>query len=479
MHDGSRPEAGLDGFTRKVAPYVFLGQTLSMCEECWQLVPAKIIREGDNVIYQKRCREHGVQKTIVSTDAAYFLAARDYLKPGDRPLKPQTKTDYGCPYDCGLCPDHEQHSCLAIIEVNQACNLTCPVCFANSSPAKDGTKSLVEVEQMLDMLVESEGEPDLVQISGGEPTIHPQIMDILRLTMTKPIRHVMLNTNGLRIAREDGFAAELATLGAGFEVYLQFDSTQKDALKDIRGADLSKVRMQALEALEKHGISTTLVAVIKKGVNDGEINAIIEEGLRWNCVRGVTFQPVQSAGRNERFDPKKNRMVLSEIRRAIVDGSTAFQGGDMIPLPCNPESISIGYALRNGEQIVPITSMIPKDVIIDEVPNAVTFEKYPELKSRIFEFFSLSTNDQNASQRMEALLCCLPAIETPQSVTYENLFRVAISEFLDPYNFCVSRVKRSCVHFVTQDQGIIPFDTYNLLYRDGKINERRKAAGLL
>jgi 7,8-dihydro-6-hydroxymethylpterin dimethyltransferase len=357
--------------------------------------------------------------------------------------------------------------------------LTCPVCFANSSPAKDGTKSLVEVEQMLDMLVESEGEPDLVQISGGEPTIHPQIMDILRLTMTKPIRHVMLNTNGLRIAREDGFAAELATLGAGFEVYLQFDSTQKDALKDIRGADLSKVRMQALEALEKHGISTTLVAVIKKGVNDGEINAIIEEGLRWNCVRGVTFQPVQSAGRNERFDPKKNRMVLSEIRRAIVDGSTAFQGGDMIPLPCNPESISIGYALRNGEQIVPITSMIPKDVIIDEVPNAVTFEKYPELKSRIFEFFSLSTNDQNASQRMEALLCCLPAIETPQSVTYENLFRVAISEFLDPYNFCVSRVKRSCVHFVTQDQGIIPFDTYNLLYRDGKINERRKAAGLL
>lgn len=193
----------------------------------------------------------------------------------------------------------------------------------------------------------------------------------------------------------------------------------------------------------------------------------------------MTFQPVQSAGRNERFDPKKNRMVLSEIRRAIVDGSTAFQGGDMIPLPCNPESISIGYALRNGEQIVPITSMIPKDVIIDEVPNAVTFEKYPELKSRIFEFFSLSTNDQNASQRMEALLCCLPAIETPQSVTYENLFRVAISEFLDPYNFCVSRVKRSCVHFVTQDQGIIPFDTYNLLYRDGKINERRKAAGLL
>lgn len=478
MDDFARPDASLSHPVRKVAPYVFLGQTTSMCETCHALIPAKINREGDNVYYQKRCRTHGVQKTLVSTDADYFLATRDYLKPGDRPLRPQTRTDYGCPYDCGLCPDHEQHSCLAILEVNEACNLNCPICFAASGTAKEATRSLAEVEAMLDLLVESEGEPDLLQISGGEPTIHPEILPIIRAAMARPIRHVMLNTNGVRIARDPEFVQSLKEVGEGFEIYLQFDSLKPDALKDIRGADLHRIRHQALTALEAAGISTTLVAVIKKGVNDDEIAAIVNHAKQWSCVRGVTFQPVQAAGRIDGFDPARHRILLSEIRRAIVEGGTGFAAADMIPLPCNPESISIGYGLRNGDQVIPITSMIPREVLVQEIPNAVTFEKYPELKARIFDFFSLSTNDRNASQRMEALLCCLPQVETPQSVSYENLFRVAISEFLDPYNFCIGRVKRSCVHFLTPDQGIIPFDTYNLLYRDGKIDERRAAAGL-
>lgn len=478
MDDQKRPSASLTNPIRKITPYMFLGQTTSMCEECLALVPAKILRDGDNVYYQKRCLTHGVQKTLVSTDANYFLATGDYLKPGDLPLTTQTKIEHGCPYDCGLCPDHEQHSCLAIIEINGECNLSCPVCFANSGPAVGNTKTLTEVEEMLDILVKSEGEPDLVQISGGEPTIHPQILEILKLALTKPIRHLMINTNGVRIAQDADFVAELAKLGPGFEVYLQFDSLKPDNLKDIRGADLQRIRRQALENLEAHGISTTLVAVIKKGVNDDEISDIVEHALTWNCVRGVTFQPVQAAGRIEGFDSKKNRVVLSEIRRAIIDGDTEFSGSDIIPLPCNPESIAIGYSLRSGEKIVPITSMIPKEVITSDIPNAVTFEKYPDLKQRIFDFFSLSTNDKNSANRLEALLCCLPTIETPDTIGYENLFRVAISEFLDPYNFSLSRVKRSCVHFVTQDQGIIPFDTYNLLYRDGKIEQRRKAAGV-
>lgn len=466
MDDIARPEASLESPIRKVAPYIFLGQTQSMCETCHELVPTKIIREGDDIFYQKRCLTHGVMKTGVSSDAEYFLATRDYLKPGDRPLAPQTRTEKGCPYDCGLCPDHEQHSCLAIIDINDECNLTCPICFAASAPGRGNNRPLDEIEKMLDILVASEGEPDLVQISGGEPTIHPQILDILRLAQSKPIRHLMLNTNGLRIAQDPDFVAELAKMKEGFEVYLQFDSLKPDALKSIRGADLRRIRQQALEALDAHGISTTLVAVIKKGHNDDEIADIVSHALEWDCVRGVTFQPVQVAGRTEGFDPASERILLSEIRQAIIEGDTGFTGADMIPLPCNPESISIGYGLRQGNRVAPITSMIPKEVVVSEIPNAVTFEKYPELKRRIFDFFSLSTNDENATGRLEALLCCLPNVETPDNITYENLFRIAISEFLDPYNFCIARVKRSCVHFVTPDRGIIPFDTYNLLYRE-------------
>lgn len=462
---------------RKAAPYVFLGQTTSLCETCHKLVPAKIIREDDNVFYQKRCREHGIQKTLVSSDAPYYLLARDYLKPGDRPLLPQTKTDYGCPFDCGLCPDHEQHSCLAIIEVNEECDLTCPVCFADSSPKKSLNRSLEEIESMLDTLVASEGEPDLLQISGGEPTLHPQILKILEMVMARPIRHVMINTNGLRIAQDAAFVAELARLKPGFEVYLQFDSLKRDALMNLRGADLRRIRRQALENLERHNISTTLVATMKKGVNDGEVGDIIRHALEWKCVRGITFQPVQDAGRNENFDGKRDRLLLSDIRRAIIDSDCGFDEGDMIPLPCNPESISIGYALRNGREIAPITGLIPHHVIVDDVPNAVTFEKYPELREKIFEFFSLSTTEAVSAERLDALLCCLPQVETPDDIGYDNLFRIAISEFLDPYNFCIARVKRSCVHFVTNDGMIIPFDTYNLFYRDGRIDERRRENG--
>mgnify|MGYP000880693130 FL=1 len=149
-------------FERKTAPYLFQGQTVSLCEICLATVPAKIIIEGDNVYYLKRCRSHGVQKALISTDVAYWKACFDWLKPSDRPQTAQTRIELGCPYDCGLCPDHEQHSCLALIEINDHCNLTCPVCFANSSPARDGTRSLAEVDAMLNALVASEGEPDLV-----------------------------------------------------------------------------------------------------------------------------------------------------------------------------------------------------------------------------------------------------------------------------------------------------------------------------
>src|SRR5919106_5463706 len=261
---------------RESVPWIFYGQTTSLCETCWELVPAKIIGQDGRVYYQKRCPDHGVTKTLIEEDADYWLDIRRWLKPGDRPLHNASRTERGCPWDCGLCPDHEQHSCLAIVEINEACNLACPVCFADSSPKRNSHRSLSEVEFMLDALVRSEGEPDLVQISGGEPTIHPQILEILAAARKRPIKHVMLNTNGIRIAEDPAFCDALAELKPGFEVYLQFDSLNDNALRNIRGASLSRIRREALAALEARNISTTLVCTVKRGVNDGEIGAIIK-----------------------------------------------------------------------------------------------------------------------------------------------------------------------------------------------------------
>jgi len=407
-----------------------------------------------------------VQKTLVSDDLAYWKAQRDWLKPGDRPLAAQTRTDHGCPYDCGLCPDHEQHSCLAILEINEACNLSCPVCFADSSVKREGHRPLAEVERMLDALVASEGEPDLVQISGGEPTLHPQFFEILAAARARPIRHLMINTNGLRIAREAGFAEKLAAFMPRFEVYLQFDSLKREALMDLRGADLVKVRAEALEALERNNISTTLVVTLKKGVNDDEIADIVRHALTWRCVRGVTFQPIQDAGRNDGFDARKHRMVLTQVRRRVAEAGV-FALEDLIPLPCNPDQICIGYGLRQDDQVAPVTAMLPRELFVAAAPNTVTFEGYPELQRRVFDLLSLSTAQADTSDKLASLLCCLPQVAAPQNLAYEHTFRVVISQFLDRFNFDLGTVKRSCVHFVEPDGRIIPFDTYNTFYRPG------------
>ncbi len=462
---------------RDAKPYLFYGQTTSLCETCLELVPAKIIVEDDVVFYQKRCPQHGVQKTRVSGDFAYYKSQHEFLKPGDKPLRLHSTTDYGCPYDCGLCPDHEQHSCLAIIDINDHCNLTCPVCFADSSPQRETHKSLAEVEKMLDIIVAAEGEPDLVQISGGEPTIHPNILEILHAAKARPIRHLMLNTNGIRIAQDPAFVSELKKLSPGFEVYLQFDSLQAAALKNIRGADLRSIRDKALANLEAAGIATTLVVVVKRGVNDGELGAIIDHALQYRCVRGVTFQPVQDAGRNLNFDKNRDRVLLTDIRQGILQQSRHFAPDDIIPLPCNPDQIAISYALRNGATISPITSLIPRAEYVSAVPNAITFEKYPEIKQKLFDLLSLATVGNLGEEKLGNLLCCLPQVSVPDDFGYDRVFRIVIVQFLDKFNFCLGTVKRSCIHFVTPTGAIIPFDTYNLFYRDNRIaaiRERKK-----
>lgn len=450
---------------RKSAPYLFLGQTTSMCGHCLDLVPAKIIEQDGDVIFVKRCPSHGRQKVRVSTDAEYYKSITGYLKPGDTPFVTQTRTEKGCPYDCGLCPDHEQHTCLALLEITDECNLACPVCFADSGPTRKSFRSLPTVERMLDVLVESENEPDLLQVSGGEPTIHPQILDILKAAKERPIRHIMLNTNGVRIAKDKAFVDELAKLAPGFEIYLQFDSFERDALLALRGADLRDIRRQALENLEAANLSTTLVSVLVRGLNDHEIDRTIEYALEFGCVRGVTFQPVQDAGRCDGYHAADDRLFLTDVRRSIASGSNAFALEDIIPLPCNPPSIAIAYALRNGKTVTPVTSLIPRESLVEVAPNSITFEKYPAVRAEINKLMSLSSTGEGAAEALHDFLCCLPQMEVPESLGYEHVFRIAIIEFMDRHNFCVSNVKRSCIHFVTDDGRIIPFETYNLLHR--------------
>jgi uncharacterized radical SAM superfamily Fe-S cluster-containing enzyme len=447
--------------------YVFLDLTNSLCSRCLRKVEAKILLKGDDVFLQKHCFEHGPERVLISTDAAYYQAARRALKPGQMPLHFNTPVLYGCPYDCGLCTDHEQHSCLTLLEITDGCNLTCPICYSESSPGRQTRRSLAEVERMLDAIVRNEGEPDVVQISGGEPTVHPDFFPILDAARSRPIKHLMVNTNGIRIAQEPGFAQRLKDYAPGFEIYLQFDSLREEPLRALRGADLREVRRRALENLNACNLSTTLVVTLKKGVNDDEIGEILDFALAQPCVRGVTFQPIQAAGRLEDYDPARDRLTLAEVRRDILRQSSVFRPDDILPVPCHPDGIAMAYCLKIDGKVVPLTSLIDPTVLLAKGGNTIVYEKDPGLRAELLRLFSTAASSESAAVTLKTLLCCLPQFALP-GVTYDNVFRVLIIEFLDAYNFDVRSVKRSCIHIAHPDGRIIPFDTFNLFYRDGK-----------
>ena len=452
----------------RVRPYLFYDTAISICSTCYRRAEGKIVFEGGNVYLLKRCPVHGPERVLVADDIDYYRRCREvFLKPPEMPRHYNMPVRWDCPYDCGLCTDHEQHSCLTLVEITDHCNLECPICYASSGPSRPLYRSVEQVERMFDAVVANEGQPDVVQISGGEPTLHPDFFRILDLAKQRPFQHLMVNTNGIRIARDDGFAERLATYMPGFELYLQFDSFEPTTLRILRGADLAGIRVQAIEKLNRLGISTSLVVTLKRGLNDGEVGRIIDWAAEQPCVRGVVLQPVQAAGRHEQFDPARDRLTLTEVRRKILEQTKLFRPEDVIPVPCHPDSLAMAYALKSNGKIIPLTGLIDPKILIEGGRNTIIYESDTTLQHRLFKLFSTNHSPGSSAGTLRDLLCCLPQVSTPASIDYSSVFRVIIMQFIDAWGFDVRSVKKTCVHIAHPDgQRIIPFDTYNLFYRD-------------
>jgi uncharacterized radical SAM superfamily Fe-S cluster-containing enzyme len=447
-------------------PYIFYELTNSICSTCHRKLEAKVITEDGKVFMLKRCPAHGQERVLISTDVEFYKQQRAFLKPGQLPLKFNTPFEHGCPYDCGLCPDHEQHSCISLIEITDQCNLTCPVCYASSSPARTTHRSLEQIEFMLDRVIANEGEPDIVQISGGEPTLHPQLFEILDAARRRPVKHLMLNTNGIRIAKTPGLAEKLASYMPGFEIYLQFDSLRPGPYEILRGQDLLETKLRAIERLNEVGLSTTLVTTLKRGVNDDELGDIVEFALKQRCIRGVTFQPIQDAGRNEGFDSARDRLTLGEARQRLLAQHSLFAPADIIPVPCHPDCLAMGYALKLDGEALPLSGRIDPQALLSAESSTIVYERSQVMRDHLVGLFSTGNSPDSQADRLGQLLCCLPKIDLKGGLTYENVFRVLFLKFLDPHDFDVRSVKRSCIHIVHPDGRMIPFDTYNLFYRD-------------
>ncbi|MCU0862767.1 MAG: radical SAM protein [Planctomycetes bacterium] len=459
--------------TDRVRPYLFYGATTALCSVCLITVEAKEVIEDGKVWLLKRCPQHGAQRVLLADDVGYWRLGREkFLKPPEQVAKPNTAHRYGCPYDCGICTEHEQHGCLVVLEITDHCNLRCPTCYAASGPERTTWRDLPTIERMLDCIVRNEVEPDIVQLSGGEPTLHPQFFEVMDALRRRPVRHRMLNTNGIRIAQEDGFAERLASYGPGFEIYLQFDSRRETALRTLRGADLRTIRERALAKLNALDLSTTLVVTVRRGSNDDELGDILRHALEQRCVRGVTFQPVQDAGRNDGYEYDAHRLTLSEVRRRILEQFPHFSPADLIPVPCHPDSLAMAYALKKPHgrsPITPLTGLVPAEVLLAGTRNTIAYERDAAMQQEMVKAFSTAHGPEGAAAAIARLLCCLPGVKlaTQAPLRYQDVFRVVIMKFLDRHDLDLRSVRKSCVHIAHPDgKRVIPFDTFNLFYRD-------------
>jgi uncharacterized radical SAM superfamily Fe-S cluster-containing enzyme len=235
----------------------------------------------------------------------------------------------------------------------------------------------------------------------------------------------------------------------------------------LRGENLLEARIKALEHLNRFNLSTTLVVTLQKGLNDQEIGAIIDFALKQRCVRGVTFQPTQAAGRVEGFNPATDRITLTQVRKEILRQAPVFQPEDIIPVPCNPDALAMAYALKIDGEVFPLTRFINPQDILDNSRNTIVYEQDERLHQHMVQLFSTGNSVECATNELnQSLMCCLPQVSAP-NLGYENLFRIIIMRFIDAYDFDVRAIKKSCVHIVSpEDKKIIPFETMNLFYRD-------------
>ncbi len=470
--------------------YTFLGMTQSLCPECLAVVPAKIIDRGGRVYFRKTCPEHGMRDDFVCSDAKHYDQL-EFALPARMPAVFGTEPDKGCPLDCGLCTEHEQHTCVGVLEITSSCNLTCPMCYAASSPGGKHL-SLADARRQIDRLVEVEGRAEVCQLSGGEPTIHPQFREIVEYALSRQIDYVMINTNGIRFARDPSLVELAARHKDRLEVYFQFDALNDDVNLALRGEPLLETKLAALEALGLAGVHVTLVATLQGGVNGDQMGPLVEFGVARPWITGISFQPATYSGRHVLPEQLERRITFPDVIKGVAEQTRGlFREDDFLPLPCaHPNCHQIAIAYRTGSTTIPVTRFIDARANLDLLANGISFTRAksrdlilsylgrqgccggncgpePQVQGSMF-----NVQDAIPTLNIEPGILNSPADDffsrvINEQLGAENLFRITITSFLDAYNFDVRRVMKCCTHHVLPSGHVIPFCAYNVLYRDG------------
>jgi uncharacterized radical SAM superfamily Fe-S cluster-containing enzyme len=482
--------------TQKQSPsrdYTFLGTTQSLCPECLAVVPAKIITKGKRVYFRKTCSQHGTRVDFICSDAAWY-DRMEFALPARMPAQFGVEPKNGCPLDCGLCTEHEQHTCVGVLEITGSCNLTCPMCYAGSSPGGKHL-SLADCKRQIDRLVEIEGRAEVCQLSGGEPTVHPQFAEVLEYALSCEIDYVMINTNGIRFARDPALVELAAKHKDRLEIYFQFDGLHDGVYLSLRGEPLLETKLAALEELGRADVHVTLVTTLQGGVNDDQMGPLVEFGLARPWITGISFQPATYSGRHILPADLEKRITFPDVIKGVANQTKGlFREEDFLPLPCaHPNCHQISIAYRTAGSVIPVTRFIDARQNLDLLANGISFTR-PQARNLILQYLGRQAccggncgpddvqgpkSEVQVSKSPRLPLAPSRTLSSPadefftrvldQQLGAENLFRITITSFLDAYNFDVRRVMKCCTHHVLPSGHVIPFCAYNVLYRNGHV----------
>ncbi len=454
-------------------PVQLLSATASLCPVCLARIPAFRLQQDDKVYLVKDCLEHGNFRTVIWRGGLPFSTWLRPKKPS-APRRNFTAVDRGCPFDCGLCKDHGQHTCTALIEITQRCNLHCPVCFADSGVGAQisDDPSLARIGYLYDRIMEASG-PCNIQLSGGEPTVRDDLPEIISLGRRKGFSFLQLNTNGLVLAADADYVSRLKKAGLS-SVFLQFDGLSSETHLALRGRDLTVIKEQAILNCQAAGLAVVLVPTLVPHVNTHEVGAIIRYAARFSpTVRGVHFQPVSYFGRFPEAPADDNRLTLPELMQLIdKQSSGAITAEHFAPPACEHALCSFhgNFLVEESGNLLPLGNRQVACCSTGEAQTEIPTALEGREKSVAFTARQWSLPMASAPS-----VCATEKIAQPQDDLDRFLgrarthtFSISAMAFQDVWNLDLERLQGCCIHVVSPEGQLIPFCAYNLTSNMGK-----------
>ena len=457
--------------------YQYYKTTRSICPSCKQIIPAKIIFINNDVFMFKICKQHGEFTSLIYRGQEEYIKSLKINKPAVFPIKSFIKEFKGCAHSCGLCPEHQQHTCLPIIEITNKCNMSCPICLAYSRHGHDDFFMPPDkFKKTLENLIEAESSFDLINLSGGEPTLHPQIIEMIDIARRPEIVNISISTNGRIFLRDKDLLLKL--IDRGVFISLQFDGFNDKAYNVLRGQDLLQEKLQLLELLEKYSASVSLVMTVMNGVNNNEIGKVIDFFLKNDFLRSIMFQPIVFTNPKIKYDISKV-ITIPDIAKEIAAGSKGLiRETDIINLPCShPSCFALTYLLKlDNKEYVPIPRIVDVNEYLDLIKNktmpGLESDSYGKIKEYIYSIWSSSGIQPESKKVLKAIrnvICelgrCENSADSKQLFTVgeKHIKSIFIHHFMDAYNFDLSRVMKCCNQYPIDENKLIPCCVYNNL----------------